>query len=355
MNFCSDNVVGANAEILAALVEAAKGDVASYGHDIYTARLEQKLAEIFETKLAVFPVATGTAANALSLAALAPPWGAVYAHQDAHILVDECGAPEFYTAGAKLMGLSGTHGKITADTVATALIHSDKDNIHHNQPAAVSLSQATECGTVYTPAEIGAIDEVARSHGLPLHMDGARFANALVKLKCSPAEATWKSGVDILSFGGTKNGALMAEAIVVFRLDLAETLAYRRKRAGHLVSKQRFISAQMCAYLDNDLWLNNARHANEQAARLAKGLASISGLQLLYPVEANEVFVNLPTAVRATLESAGFKFYPWGPQTVEGGAIRLVTSFCTDGKSVDSFIEATRAAFLQTNRIAGAA
>lgn len=355
MNFCSDNVVGANAEILAALVEAAKGDATSYGGDPYTARLEKKLSEVFETKLAVFPVATGTAANALSLAVMTPPWGAVYAHNEAHILVDECGAPELYTAGAKMMGLPGEHGKITAAALATALTHSGKGNIHHNQPAAVSLSQATECGTVYTPTEIGAIDEAARSHGLPLHMDGARFANALVKLGCRPAEATWKSGVDILSFGGTKNGAVMAEAIVVFRLDLAETLAYRRKRAGHLVSKQRFVSAQLCAYLENDLWLNNARHANEQAARLAKGLAAISGVQLLYPVEANEVFVNLPTAVRAKLESAGFKFYSWGPQTVDGGAIRLVTSFCTDSNSVDKFINATRAALMQVNRTAGAA
>lgn len=342
MNFCSDNVFGANAEILAALTEAAKGDATSYGNDLYTVRLEKKLSEVFETKLAVFPVVTGTAANALALAAMTPPWGAVYAHEEAHILSDECGAPEFYSAGAKMVGLPGSNGKLMAATLTMALSNAGKGNIHHTQPAAVSLSQATECGTVYTPAEIGAIDEAARSQGLPLHMDGARFANALVKLGCSPAVATWKSGVDILSFGATKNGALMAEAIVVFRLDLAETLAYRRKRAGHLVSKQRFISAQLCAYLDNDLWLNNARHANDQAARLAKGIGTLAGIRLLYPVEANEVFVHLPTALRASLEQEGFKFYSWGPQTAEGGAIRLVTSFNTDSKSVDSFIDAVR-------------
>lgn len=342
MNFCSDNVFGANAEILAALTEAAQGDATSYGNDPYTERLEKKLSEIFETKLAVFPVVTGTAANALSLAAMTPPWGAVYAHEEAHILGDECGAPEFYSGGAKMVGLPGDHGKLTAATVKAALVNAGKGNIHHTQPAAVSLSQATECGTVYTPAEVGAIDEAARSQGLPLHMDGARFANALVKLGCSPAATTWKSGVDVLSFGATKNGALMAEAIVVFRLDLAETLAYRRKRAGHLVSKQRFVSAQLCAYLDNDLWLNNARHANNQATRLAKGLSVLSGIRLLYPVEANEVFIHLPTTLRLSLEQEGFKFYSWGAQTAEGGAIRLVTSFATEAKSVDQFVAAVR-------------
>ncbi|MEZ5648605.1 MAG: low specificity L-threonine aldolase [Alphaproteobacteria bacterium] len=341
MNFCSDNVTGASPEILTALVEASKGDVSSYGADPYTSRLETLLAEVFETKLAVFPVPTGTAANALSLAALTPPWGAVYAHAEAHVLVDECGAPEFYSGGAKMVGLPGGNGKLTVATLATILATSGKGDVHHNQPAAVSLSQATECGTVYTPAEIGAIDEVARSYGLPLHMDGARFTNALVKLGCNPAEATWKAGIDILSFGATKNGALMAEAIVVFRLDLAETLALRRKRAGHLLSKQRFVSAQLCAYLKDDLWLKNARHANEQAARLSKGLATVPGVRLLYPVEANEVFVHLPQTIRTGLEAAGFKFYPWGSQEVEGGAVRLVTAFNTEVRVIDDFIATT--------------
>ena len=289
MNFNSDNVVGASPEILAALTAANHGAVASYGDDPITARVEAAFARLFERDVAVFPVVTGTAANALSLAACVPPWGVIYCHPEAHIAVDECGAPEFYTGGAKLMLLDGADAKLAPATLAAALATSGQGVVHHAQPAAVSVSQATECGAIYRPSELAALAKVAHGYGCAFHVDGARFANALVTLGCSAAEATWRAGVDVLSFGATKNGALAAEAIVVFDPGLAATIAYRRKRAGHLLSKLRFLSAQLEAYLADDLWLANARHANAMAARAAAGFARLAnrGVALVHPVEAN--------------------------------------------------------------------
>ena len=234
MNFCSDNVTGAAPEILAALSANNSGAFASYGADKLTERVENKLKEIFETDLAAFPVATGTAANALSLSLLSPAWGAIYCHQDAHVAVDECGAPEFYTGGAKLVDLPGEHGKLTAKQLGEALARSGQGVVHHVQAAAISLTQATEAGTAYRADEVGAIAEVAKRYGVGLHMDGARFANALVHLGCTPAEATWKNGVDVLSLGATKNGALCAEAVVFFDTALARDFERRRKQARHL-------------------------------------------------------------------------------------------------------------------------
>jgi threonine aldolase len=300
-DFRSDNVAGAPPAILAALAAANRGAESSYGDDAITRRLEARLGALFECDVAVFPVATGSAANALALASLTPGWGAVLCHEAAHIATDECGAPEFFTGGAKLVPLAGQDGKLQAQTVAPHLAR-DSRGVHHVQPAAVSLSQSTEAGTCYAPDEIAAIAEIGRRHGLKLHMDGARFANAVASLGCSPAELTWKAGIDVLTFGLTKNGALSAEAVVFFDPALAENFPYRRKRAGHLFSKMRFVSAQFEAQLTDGLWLELAAHANAMAARLGAGLAGLPGVRLLYPVQANEVFVAMSEARIAGLE-----------------------------------------------------
>ncbi|MEE8534629.1 MAG: beta-eliminating lyase-related protein [Kiloniellales bacterium] len=337
-NFCSDNVCGAAPEIIEALGRAFDGSAMPYGADDWTTRVEARLQEVFETDCRVFPVATGTAANALSLSVLSPPYGAVYCYEEAHVNVDECGAPEFYSGGAKLVALAGTDAKLAPETLRAAI--QGVGDQHHMQPAAVSLSQASELGTLYRPAEVAAIAEVARAHGLGLHMDGARFANALAHLGCSPAEATWKAGVDALSFGATKNGALAAEAVVLFRPELAEELVYRRKRGGHLFSKMRFLSAQLEAYLADGLWLRLAAHANALAARLSEGLAAIEGAEILHPVEANEIFCRLPEAVIAGLLDEGFAFYRWGPAEAHG--VRLVCGFERTPEEVDAFLAAAR-------------
>ncbi|MDY0870360.1 threonine aldolase family protein [Dongia rigui] len=336
MNFCSDNVAGIAPEILEAIARANAGTMPSYGGDEITARVEKRLGEIFEREVWAFPVTTGTAANALALSTLTPPYGAVYCHPEAHIMVDECGAPELYTGGAKLVPIAGAGGKISARDVAETLDNARAGDVHHVQPAAVSLTQASECGTAYTVAEVGAIAAVTKKHGVKLHMDGARFANAVAHLNVTPADITWKAGVDVLSFGATKNGALAAEAVVFFDKELAASFGFRRKRAGHLISKMRFISAQLDAYLTNDLWLRLARHANAMAQKLVGGLQSVPGVHLLYPVEANEIFIRLPLQTLAGLRQAGFQFYDW--PGAAPGTIRLVTSFATSAADVDAFI-----------------
>jgi len=332
MNFASDNVTGVSPEIMAALAAANSGTAMPYGADAISQRLEARFAEIFEHEVTVFPVPTGTAANALALATLTPPWGAIYCHEEAHIATDECGAPEFFSAGAKLVALPGEHGKLDPAIVAERL--TGQGVVHNVQPAALSLSQETEAGTLYRADEIAALAELARRHGIALHMDGARFANAVAGLGCAPAAITWRAGIDVLSFGATKNGALAAEAVVFFDKAKAETFAFRRKRAGHLLSKQRFVSAQLEAYLEGDLWLRNARHANAMAARVGAGLARLPGTRLLHPVEGNEVFVALPEKAIAVLASAGFGFYRWGNEPV----IRLVTAFDTKAGDVDALV-----------------
>ncbi len=344
MNFNSDNVVGASPQVLDALIAANAGAVASYGEDPISRRVEAAFARLFERDVVVFPVATGTAANALSLAACVPPWGVVYCHREAHVAVDECGAPEFYSGGAKLQLLDGADAKLAPDTLAAALAAGGKGVVHHAQPAAVSVSQATECGAIYTPAELAALADAAHRHGCKFHVDGARFANALVTLGCSAANATWRAGVDVLSFGATKNGALAAEAIVVFDPALAETIGYRRKRAGHLWSKMRFITAQLDAYLADDLWLKNARHANAMAARAAAGLRRLAnrGVVLVHPVQANELFVQLPDKVQAGLVADGVQFHGWGvPTGPDSGVYRFVTSWTTDPADVEALIQRT--------------
>lgn len=338
MNFCSDNVTGVAPEIMAALLAANDGAAMPYSHDPVSQRLEAKFSELFETAVTVFPVATGTAANALALSAIAPPFGAIYCHAESHINADECGAPEFYTGGAKLIPLPGIAGKIDETDLAVALAKAGAGVVHHVQPAVVSLTQATEAGTVYSVEEVAEISRVAHAHNLKMHMDGARFANAVVSLGCTPAEITWHAGVDVLSFGATKNGAMAAEAVVFFNRDLAETFRYRRKRAGHLFSKMRFLSAQLEAYITDNLWLRNAAHANDMAARLATGLGSLPGTTLCYPVEANEVFIALPRELLEDLLTAGFQFYCWDHKTT----IRLVTAFNTREADVVAFLEAAQ-------------
>ncbi|MDE1150670.1 MAG: low specificity L-threonine aldolase [Azospirillaceae bacterium] len=337
MNFMSDNVVGCAPEILAALAAANEGAVPSYGADPLTERVTRDLAELFETDVTVFPVATGTAANALALSVLTPPYGAIYCHDEAHIQVDECGAPELLSGGAKLMPLPGAHGKIDTGTLATALEKGGAGFVHHVQPAALSLTQATESGTVYTPDEVAALADIARGHKLRVHMDGARFANAVAHLACAPADITWRAGVDVLSFGATKNGALAAEAVIFFDKALADSFGYRRKRAGHLFSKMRFLSAQLDAYLTDGLWLRLATHANAMAARLAQGLGALPGVGLRSPVQANEVFAIMPEPMTAGLEAAGFHFYRW-----DGPVNRLVTAWNTEPAHVDAFLATAR-------------
>lgn len=340
MNFCSDNVTGMAPEILAALAAANEGTAMPYGADDITKRLEARFATLFEKEVQIFPVATGSAANALALSVLSPPYGAIYCHQEAHINVDECGAPEFYAGGAKLVTLPGHNGKLLASELDTHLKNGGIGVVHHVQPAAVSLTQATEAGTVYTVEEVAELARIAHSYDVPVHMDGARFANAIASLGCPPAEVTWKAGVDVLSFGATKNGALAAEAVVFFNPEYAKTFHFRRKRGGHLFSKMRFLSAQLDAYLEGDRWLTYATHANRMARQLADGLSALPQVQLCYPVQANELFVKLPNEVIEGLYAEGFQFYRW--ESEDASTIRLVTAFNTQPEAVAAFLDATK-------------
>jgi len=342
-NFGSDNVSPVCAPIMAAIAAANGGPTSSYGADEFTRQLQGAASRVFEKEVAIYPVATGTAANALALSQIAPPFGGIYCHETAHIVTDECGAPEFFTGGAKLLGLPSADGKISPQQLLAAMAYAEDMGVHHVKPAAVSITQATEWGTVYGLKEISSLTAVAKQHALPVHMDGARFANAMVHLACSPAQATWKSGVDVLSLGASKNGALCAEAVVFFDPALAENFERRRKQAGHLWSKLRYLSCQLLAYLEDDLWLRNARQANAMAAQMAQGLKSVERARLMQPVHANEIFVELPEKRVAALEKAGFHFYRWLLGPVTGGvAIRLVTTYATTAADVEDFIQAAR-------------
>ncbi|MBX9814105.1 MAG: threonine aldolase [Proteobacteria bacterium SG_bin5] len=316
MRFFSDNAAPACPEVIAALSAANTLDTA-YDGDAWSRRLDGVVSDLFEAPVRALWVASGTAANCLALAALCPPHGAVICHRDAHIQNDECGAPEFYTHGAKLLLADGPGAKLTPEAVAGVLAATRKD-VHQVQPHALSITQATEYGRVYTPDEVAALGELARAQGLGLHMDGARFANAVAHLGCAPADVTWRAGVDALSFGFIKNGGMMAELLVFFREGLAEATLYRRKRAGLLASKGRYLAAQILAMIEGDVWLRNARAANEGAALLAQA----AGARLIHPVEANEVFLRLTPEEAAELRAAGFDFYDWGP-----GEARLVVSW----------------------------
>ena len=338
MDFRSDNISGAAPEILEAVVRANHGTASAYGEDDWTARIEGRLQEIFETDCRAVPVVTGTAANALSLSLLSPPLGTIFCHEEAHIQVSECGAVGAFTGGATLTPLPGEHGKLAPETLRQALSYHPDTGL--GIPSALSVTQITEAGTLYRIDELAALSELAQAAGMAVHMDGARFANALVALGCSPAEATWKAGVDALSFGATKNGALMADAIVLFRPELAESLTYRRLRGGHLLSKLRFVSAQLEAYLADGLWLELAAQANAMAGRLAAGLAEVPGVELLHPVEGNEIFCRLPAGLAEALAGRGFLLHPWGP--AGGGEHRLVCAFDRTEAEVDALLAAAR-------------
>ncbi|WDQ17540.1 threonine aldolase family protein [Rhodopirellula sp. P2] len=345
MFFASDNWAGAADPIAESLSRHAKGMSPAYGTSDLDRRLEQRFNELFETDLEVFFVGTGTAANSLALSAVNRPGGFVLCHRDAHLIEDECGAPEFFTSGARLAPVSGDHGKICPRALQKQLRRFDPNFVHHGQPMAVSVTQATEVGTVYNVDQLKEISGIVHEHKLPLHMDGARFANALVHLDLTPAEMTWKAGVDVLSFGGTKNGCWCAEAIIFFRPELAKQMPFIRKRAAQLFSKTRFIAAQFHAYLDDDLWLGLARHANAMAARLATGIEKSSHAELAWQNETNEVFVVIEKEHAERLQSAGARFYAWPTPNdsttdpPEGhGMYRFVTSFCTDPAEIDQFL-----------------
>jgi threonine aldolase len=283
----------------------------------------------------VFPVATGTAANALALATLVPPYGAVLTHEEAHIVRDECGAPEFMTGGARLMLLRGAGAKLGPEAVQAA-IDANPASVHTVQPRALSLTQATELGTVYTPAELTAVCATAHRNGLAVHLDGARFANAVASLGCTPADITWKAGVDVLSFGATKNGAMGAEAVVFFGAARIADFEFRRKRAAHLLSKMRYVSAQLLAYVEDGLWLRLAGRANA----LARRIGAAAGERLMHPVQANEIFAQLGDEGCAALRAAGFEFYDWG--ATGSGEARFVVSWNQPEEDVARLCEALR-------------
>ncbi len=337
-NFASDNVSCACSEVMGALARANTGTAPSYGEDPWTIGLCARLSEIFETPVTAFPVTTGTAANALALSALTPSFGKIFCHELSHINTDECGAPEMFTGGAKLIDMSGTDGRISADILEQAIY--GRGNVHHAQPSAVSITQACESGTVYPLDEIKAITSVARAHQLPVHMDGARFANALVTLGITPALMTWQAGIDVLSFGGTKNGCLAAEVVIFFKPDLVGDFPFLQKRAGQLLSKSRFISAQFEGYLVNDVWLRNARQANTMAQRLSRGLDALPGIELAYPTQSNEVFVRMPRSLIKALAQQGIKV---NDEELDGTAIRFVTAWDTSEAEVDDLLMALTA------------
>ena len=332
MRFFSDNAAPVCPQVLDALIGANRGDNA-YDGDILSRSLDEAFSALFETPVAALWVSTGTAANALALAALCPPHGSIVAHADAHIQNDECGAPEFYTHGAKLLLAGGEGAKLTPQSVVD-LLDATRTDVHQAQPAAVSITNATEYGRVYTAAEVAALGDLARARGLGLHMDGARFANAVAHLGCRPADLSWRAGVDALSFGFVKNGGMSAEALIFFRPELAAATRYRRKRAGHLLSKGRYLAAQLLALLKDDLWLANARAANGAAAKLA----AAAGGRLIHPVEANELFLRVSAEEAARLRAAGFEFYDWGP-----GEARFVTSWNQPSEEVDALAAAIAA------------
>ncbi len=343
MIFASDNWAGAAPPVIAAIAREANERGHPYGESPIDREVEARFSEIFERDVAVLFVGTGSAANALALASVNRPGGAVFCHRESHILEDECGGVEYLTGGARLIGLDGARGKIEPHVLTAAIGRFPPGNVHSGQPMAVSITQQTEAGTVYTPDEIRALSTLAGEHGLPLHMDGARFANALVQLEVSPAAMTWQAGVDILSFGGTKNGCVGAEALVFFDPAKARDAPYLRKRAGQLFSKSRFIAAQFDAYFRDGLWLDLAHHANGMAERLRAGLERSNRARQAWPTRGNEVFAVLSKAGAERLRAAGATFYDWpAPHGVRIDAgetlIRLVTSFATAEAEVDSFL-----------------
>ena len=332
--FVSDNVTCACPEVIDALIEANTGIAESYGDDKWSLTLKNKLSEVFETDVEVFLTVSGTASNALALSALAPVFGKIYCHELSHINTDECGAPELFTGGAKLNTMKSSNGRIQASELS--VIIRGLGNVHVTQPSVVSMTQSCETGTVYQLEEIREISKIAHDNKMNVHMDGARFANALVSLNVSPAEMTWKAGVDVLTLGGTKNGCLAAEAIIFFKPEMVGNFPFLHKRSGQLLSKMRFIASQLNAYLTNDVWIRNAKHANSMAKILSEGLNHFSNIELAYPTESNEVFVHLNRDVIDYLNNAG---YDINEEELDGSAVRFVTAWNTELKDIDNLLD----------------
>ncbi|GAA2054599.1 threonine aldolase family protein [Williamsia deligens] len=338
--YTSDNTAGTTPEVLAAIAEVSAGQAAPYGNDDHSRTVVEQFSAVFERRVDVFPVGSGSAANGIALAALTPPWGAILSHPNGHVTTDEAGAPEFFTAGAKFIHVDGADSRIDPDALRVA-VHRRRGDVHSVQPSVVSLTQATETGSVYTLDELRTLAAIAHDAGLRVHMDGARFANALVALDVSPAEMTWRLGVDILSFGATKNGTMTADAIVSFDPTLATELSYRHKRGGQLTAKMRFQTAQLGAHLRDDLWLRTARQANAMTARLAAGLRRSPGVDVLGDPTANILFCRFPDSLTTRLQEQGYTFYAdrW-----ETGVVRLVTSFTHRAEDIDEFLDAVGSA-----------
>jgi threonine aldolase len=354
MLFRSDNVTAVCDEVIAAMLAENSGDAAPYGADATTARLDAAFGAYFGTEVSVHPAATGIAANALSLAAAMPSPGAAICHRNAHVNTSESGAPEFFSGGGKLLVLDGAHGKLDAASVEAMVRAASPERMQSAPPTAVTVTQGTEAGTVYTRDELAAISAVCRRYGLVLHMDGARFENARAALGCDPGEASWRLGVDILSYGATKNGAMCADAVVIFRssphaAQLERFMGQRRLRAGQVFSKMRYVSAQLLAMIANGVAARNARHANAMAARLSAGLAAIPGVRLLHPTEMNEVFVSLPASVREALVRGGFSIRP---RPDDPDAVRFVTAWNTVPGDVARFLAAAATAGEMTGPMA---
>jgi threonine aldolase len=346
MFFGSDNQVGCSGQVLQALIRANEGFAHGYGDDDWTARATDALKQTFETELEVFFVATGTAANCLALAALVRPWQTVLAHAHSHILMDESTAPELFTGGARVQGVGHGYGRLTPALLNTHMAYAGLHVPHNPQPGAVSIAQANENGLVYTPNEIAAIADWAHQRSISVHMDGARFANAVASLSCTPAEASWKSGVDILSLGASKNGCMAAEAVVVFNSKHSQSIMHQRKRSGHLLSKGRLFGAQFSAWLQNEHWLEMARHANHQARSLSMKLQSVPGTSLAWSVDANEIFLCLKKSAAARLREHGAEFYEWYTDALPNNCvlkddevlIRLVCSFATTDQHIEQLV-----------------
>ena len=333
--FRSDNVGGAAPEILEALVAANEGTASPYGDDDYTRRMNERFSATFERPVSVFPVATGTGANSIALAALSNAFGAIYCHETAHINVYECGAPEFFT-GAKLVGLPGSDYRLDAITLDEALMLAGRGNPTRVQPFALNITQPSDFGTLYSLDEVAALSSVAHRHGLRVHMDGARFANAIAALGCSPADLTWRRGVDVLSLGTTKNGAINAEAVVVFDKALADEIPFRMKRGGQVLSKARFVSAQLDRYFADDRWLDRARRANALTSELAARLQEIPGVTVVAPVQVNMIFLRMPDAAVAALDRGPFRFYKLGRD------VRLVCRHDQEAEGIDALLRCIR-------------
>ena len=345
MNFASDNWSGVAPQINESLTSNSVGVADAYGDSDLDKSVTNKFSEIFEKDVAVFFVGTGTIANSLSMALYSKPGGISMCHRESHMMEDECGAPELFSGGGRLTGVDGALGKIDPEALHHKLDRFDPSFVHYGQASSVSITQASEVGTVYTIEEIKAISELAKAKSIPLHMDGSRFANALVHLDTTPAQMTWKNGVDILSFGGTKNGCWCAEAIVLFDLSVAEQMAYHHKRAGQLYSKSRFIAAQYDAYFRDGLWLELARHANNMADNMRKGIADSQNARLGWQTQTNEVFCIFSNDIASKLREKGADFYEWHipaamkdtPQKDEC-LNRFVTSFATSTEEIDEMI-----------------